>query len=376
MTILDRYIARQFLVNVLILLALLGAFVVAIDASLNADEFLEAGRELASTQGHEATPLRTTAVTLLLVVDLWWPRLLHLFNFLLGVVLVGAMGFTLAQMSRHRELVAVLASGQSLFRVARPIFIAAIGLTILQGLNSELVLPRIAPLLARDRPDAAARALGPTRIPLARDGAGKVFYAERFEGTNGVMEEVTIYELDDEGQPIARISADQATWRDGAWQFSGGVIRHRGPEGLGTPEPIARVESDLDPTQLMMLRYRGYSQSMSWAQADRLLRSLRNLDERQEARLSRIKWGRIPAMMAGLLALVIAIPFFLNREPRNMLIQSLRAAPIALGSVMGGVIGSSASLPGIPPAVGVFLPVALVLAPLAVGMVLKLKGQT
>lgn len=375
MKILDRYIARQFLVNVVILLALLGAFVVAIDASLNADEFLEAGRGLAATQGREATPLRTAAVTLLLVVDLWWPRLLHLFNFLLGVVMVGAMGFTLAQMSRHRELVAVLASGQSLFRVARPIMAAAAALTALQGLNSELVLPRIAPLLARDRPDAAARALGPTRIPLARDGQNRVFYAERFEGGSGLMEEVTIYELDEQGQPVARISADQATWTDGAWQLAGGVVRQRGQDGLGQPAPIHRVESDLDPTQLMMLRYRGYSQSMSWAQADRLLRSLRHLDDRQESRLSRIKWGRVPTMLANLLALVIAIPFFLNREPKNMLIQSLRAAPIALGAVMGGVIGAAAGVPGIPPAVGVFLPV-LVLMPMAAGMVLKLKGQT
>jgi len=373
--ILDRFIARQFLVNVVILLALLGAFVVAIDASLNADEFISAGRGLAATQGREPTPLRTAAVTLLLVVDLWWPRLLHLFNFLLGVVMVGAMGFTFAQMSRHRELVAVLASGQSLFRVARPIVVAAMGLTVLQGLNSELVLPRIAPLLARDRPAAAARALGPTRIPLARDGQGRVFYAERFEGGAGVLEDVTIYELDEHGQPVARISADQATWTDGAWQLAGGVIRQRGDVGLGQPAPIQRVESDLDPTQLMMLRYRGYSQSMSWAQADRLLRSLRNLDERQEARLSRIKWGRVPTMLANLLALVIAIPFFLNREPRNMLIQSLRAAPIALGAVMGGVIGAAAGVPGFPPAVGVFLPV-LVLTPMAAGMLVQLGRQT
>ncbi len=375
MKILDRFIARQFLVNVVILLALLGAFVVAIDASLNADEFISAGRGLAATQGREPTPLRTAAVTLLLVVDLWWPRLLHLFNFLLGVVMVGAMGFTFAQMSRHRELVAVLASGQSLFRVARPIVVAAMGLTVLQGLNSELVLPRIAPLLARDRPAAAARALGPTRIPLARDGQGRVFYAERFEGGAGVLEDVTIYELDEHGQPVARISADQATWTDGAWQLAGGVIRQRGDVGLGQPAPIQRVESDLDPTQLMMLRYRGYSQSMSWAQADRLLRSLRNLDERQEARLSRIKWGRVPTMLANLLALVIAIPFFLNREPRNMLIQSLRAAPIALGAVMGGVIGAAAGVPGFPPAVGVFLPV-LVLTPMAAGMLVQLGRQT
>lgn len=375
MRILDRLIARHFLINVAILLALLGAFVVAIDASLNIDEFLGAARDLASTDGQEATPLRTAAVTVLLVVDLWWPRLLQLFNFLLGVVMVGAMGFTYAQMSRHRELVAVLASGQSLFRVARPVVLAAVGLTALQTLNSELVLPRIAPLVARERPAAAARALGPTRIPLARDGQGRVFYAETFDAGAQQLGEVTIWELGESDSPTARITAERAAWRDGAWQLSGGQIRRRGADSLGPPEPIQRIASDLDPTQLMMLRYRGFSQSMSWAQADRLLTSLRNLDERQEKRLARIKWGRVPTMLANLLALAITIPFFLNREPRNMLIQTLRAAPVALGAVMGGVIGSAAGVPGVPPAVGVFLPVA-VLLPLAAAMTFKLSEQT
>lgn len=375
MKILDLYIARQFLANAAILIALLGAFVVAIDASLNIDEFLEAGRARAATEDRPAGALRVAAVTTLLVVDLWWPRLLQLFNFMLGVVMVGAMGFTIAQMSRHRELVAILASGQSLFRVARPIAVAAIGLTAIQALNSELVLPRIAPLLARDRPDAAARSLGPTRIPLARDGQGRLFYAERFDAAGAQLEVLTIWELDDQGHPTARIVAERAAWRDGAWQLAGGQVRRRLDDGLGPSEPIVRVASDLDPTQLMMLRYRGYSQSMSWAQADRLLRSLRNLDPIQERRLSRIKWGRIPTMTANLLALIITVPFFLSREPRNMLVQSLRAAPVALGAVVGGVIGASAGVPGVPPAVGVFLPVA-VLLPLAAGMMLRLGDKT
>lgn len=375
MTILDRYVARQFLTNVVILLALLGAFVVAIDATLNIDEFLQAARDRAALDGQQATPVRTAVLTVLLVVDLWWPRLLQLFNFLLGVAMVGAMGFTIAQLSRHRELVAVLAGGLSLFRVARPVVIAALGLTTLQALNAELVLPRIAPLLARERPDAAARSLGPTRIPLARDGQGRVFYAEQFEATDALLRDVTIWELSDQGQPTARITAEQATWRDGAWQLAGGMVRRAGTDGLGAAEPIQRVESDLDPTQLMMLRFRGYSQSMSFAQADRLLSSLRNMDARQQRRLERIKWGRVPLMIANALALVIAIPFFLHREPRNMLVQTLRAAPVALGAVMGGVIGSAAGVPGLPASVGVFLPV-VVLLPLAAGMVVRLGQQT
>jgi len=43
MTILDRYIARQFLFNTVVLMLLLFAFVVTIDVALNLDRFVATG---------------------------------------------------------------------------------------------------------------------------------------------------------------------------------------------------------------------------------------------------------------------------------------------------------------------------------------------
>ena len=103
-----------------------------------------------------------------LAADLWWPRLLQLFVFLLGMVLMGAMGFTLSQVVRHRELVAMLASGISLRRAARPILLVAALMTLVQVLDQELVLPRIAPLLTRDHGDAGKHELQgfAVRVPV------------------------------------------------------------------------------------------------------------------------------------------------------------------------------------------------------------------
>ncbi|MCB1282212.1 MAG: LptF/LptG family permease, partial [Salinibacterium sp.] len=162
MTLLDRYIARQYLFNTLLLLVILGGFVVTIDVSLNINRFGRQAAELASQQhaGGDPSDLRVATLTVFLIADLWWPRLLQLFNFMLGLVLVGAMGFTCAQLVRHRELVAVLAGGQSLIRLSRPIFIVAIGLTLVQVVNQEVMLPRIAPLLTRDPGEAGRHRLG------------------------------------------------------------------------------------------------------------------------------------------------------------------------------------------------------------------------
>ena len=139
----------------LALVAVLFSFVVAVDVSLNIDKYIEGVTKMDPHAGF----IRRGVLIALGVIDIWWPKLLQLFNYLVGLVLVAAMGFTFTQLVRHRELVAVLAGGISLQRAARPVLIVAIGVMGLRWVNSELILsnPRVAPLLTRDPGDIGKR---------------------------------------------------------------------------------------------------------------------------------------------------------------------------------------------------------------------------
>ena len=95
MKTLDRYIAKLYLTNVIALLVILACFVVTIDFALNVDRFVGRAQEIAVEQGQEPSSLRTGVVTVLLVADLWWPRLLQLFSFVLGLILGGVAQFNL-----------------------------------------------------------------------------------------------------------------------------------------------------------------------------------------------------------------------------------------------------------------------------------------
>ncbi|MFG0315221.1 MAG: LptF/LptG family permease, partial [Phycisphaerales bacterium] len=148
MTLLDRYIAKQYLINVIALTVILFSFVVVIDASLNIDEFLQRAGDLAVQHGEESPgAVRRWIVTFLLIVDFWWPKLLQLYSFLIGMILVGAMGFTFSQLSRNREFIAMMAAGIGLHRVMKPIIVVAGFFMVLQIVNTEFLIPRVAPLL-------------------------------------------------------------------------------------------------------------------------------------------------------------------------------------------------------------------------------------
>tara|TARA_R110002072_G_scaffold42064_6_gene117661 strand:- start:6350 stop:7489 length:1140 start_codon:yes stop_codon:yes gene_type:complete len=378
MTILDRYIARQYIFNVLALLFILFSFVLVIDVSLNMDRFLRLAERMgAQDTGEDISSVRRAVVTVLLIADLWWPKLLQLYNFLIGMILVGAMGFTFSQMTKHREFVAMMTAGVGLHRVMRPVLIIAICFTGLQIVNMELVIPKIAPLLVRDHGDAGSRQLGSASVPLTLDGSGRLFRAASFNADTDTLTGVYILERDEQGKAARVITAKSATYANNTWVLTDGLAQIRGTEAQGIETiapatPIATIDSSLDPNELRMNRYESYSQALSFRQVSQMLDRESLTDPGKRARYTRIKWGRFAVMISSLLALVISMPFFITREPKNAVIQSLKCAPIAIISLIGGILGASASIPGLPPALGVFIPVML-LSVIAVAQISSMK---
>ena len=373
MTTLDRYIAKQFMINVIALTVILFSFVVVIDASLNIDEFLQRAGDLAKQRGEEAPgAVRRWLVTLLLIADFWWPKLLQLYSFLIGMILVGAMGFTFSQMSRNREFIAMMAAGVGLHRVMKPVMVIAALFMVLQVVNTEIIIPRVAPLLVRDHDDIGKRSLGSDVVPLTLDGSGRLFRAANFDADSNTLDGVYILERDENGKATRAITAQTATYRDGGWDITDGQAKARGNLTPQPPVAIERIEPSLDPNTLRMNRYESYAQSLSFAQVSQMLSRPTLIDPDKRNRYARINWGRFAIVLSALLALLISMPYFVTREPRNMVMQSIKCAPIAIVALIGGVLGASASIPGLPAAVGVFIP-EMILSIVAVAQTSAIK---
>lgn len=373
MSILDRSIARQFLFNALTLLAILFALIVIIDFSLNFDEYLRVAEEKARA-AQEASTVRVGALTAWIVFDLWWPRLFQLYSYLFGLVLVGALGFTATQMVKNREMVAILAGGMSLWRVARPILVVSLGFCLLSVANRELALPELAPLLTRDKKQAGTRDLAAMGQALCADGRGNLFFIKSFDPQTGTVEGLYCWERDETGLLSRRIFARTATYRDGAWNLTDATAQVRTSSGGGAIQPVTRLETDLDPTTLKLRRFEGFGNNLSTPQLAELISRYRAQPQPPALRidqLSRVQWARVSDALSIMLTLLICLPFFLRREPANMVVQSLVCAPVALGALVLGVAGPN--VPGLPAELSSFIPV-MVLAPIAVAAVSSVRS--
>jgi len=377
MSILFRYIARLYFLNVCTLLFVLFLLVVSVDAVVNLRRFAASASE--QMAGHEADGLGRAVhhalLTAVLVFDIWGPRLLQLFSYLIGVVLVAAMGFTCAQLVRHREFVALLSGGISLHRAALP-FLAVGALFIgAQALNSEVFVPAVAPLLTRDAGDAGKRNIAAFRVRLAEDGEGRVFYSSRFDDKTGTLADLHVWERNAEGRLVRAISAKLATWDGRGWVLEDGWAEPleappptdpRGSPATPSRTRVERIDSSLDPTRLKVMTFEGFGQSLSWRRVDQLLR-MGGLDPHARDRLERIRWGRIAALASNFITLTAALPFFLIRAPRPLLIPSLQCAPVALAGLTAAALASTLAIPGLPPWLGAFIP-SLVLLPVAIAL--------
>lgn len=371
MRTIDRYIVTRFLWNFAVLFALLFIFAVSVDVALQLEEFSSAAVERVERTG-EGSPF---LLTLWALFSFYGPLIFQFYAYLCGMISVAAMGFTFGQMSRHRELVALLSAGVSLHRIGLPILAAALALNVLQLLNQELILPRLAPLLVRDHAEVLKPDVRMPRVDLTRDGAGNLISAARFNTALQRLEQLLVLERDEAGTARRRITATAATWEPETrcWVLEDGWVSERGPStggaGHGGGVPIDRYCTDLGPEGLAVRQSALYGQMLSLSQ----IRDMERYGGADPALLARYRYSRLAAVLVNLLMLLVTMPSFLRREPVNLLQQSVIAAAIAVPGLLGALIAMTVSLPGLPPAMSVFLPVA-VLLPVAVARVSSIQS--
>ena len=390
MMLLSRYVVTRFAANFVLLAALLFVFAVSIDVFIQLHRYVEAAKQI---EGPDAGAWKVVTELLMLVVDFQAPRIFQFFAYMHGLLAIGAIGFTLGTMHTRRELGAMLAAGVSMHRIAQPILMSVFAVSIVQVLNQEFIMPRVAPLLIRDHSAIGRSGASEFPIYLTRDGRGNLLQAASFDAPTASLERLLILERDEEGRAVRRISADRAFFneREDAWQLVKGEAqwliapaemeksdaltpatqqRSERDTGLSTGRaPIEFYRTDLTPEALTIRRYGEFATMLSLRQIAELAHAPEVVDADA---LARYKFARFSTVLVNLLVATIALPFFLLREPVGLMRQSLLCAAVTIPALLGAAIGITMPLPGIPPAAGVFIPV-IILLPIAIGRMAYIK---
>jgi lipopolysaccharide export system permease protein len=146
-------------------------------------------------------------------------------------VLLASM-FSLSVLAKNNELVALLASGVSLLRIARPIFVIGILACALSVLLSEKVVPetnrrmqQVRRVEIEKRPPVDA----PVRYAVSYRGeGGYLYHIDVLNTEDKTLKGVTVHRYRD-GRVVARLLAKSAVWRGDHWEFHDGFYRTFAP---------------------------------------------------------------------------------------------------------------------------------------------------
>lgn len=356
MKTLDRYIIKLFLQNYVILCVVLSGLFVLVDLIVDLDEFLKAGREHADRMGGMLPG------TLWVMADYYGPLLLMMFTAMSGLLVVAAMGFTISQLQRTREITAILASGISLYRVAAPVLIVGFSINLLVLPVQELAIPPLAEKLVRSKSQVGQPTIKAKPVHYARDESGALISAASFRADTGEMSNVRIIERDETGRQMRLIRADTASWSDdnNAWLLDRGqafrtVTSDSVPEALGG-ETVDQYRTELSPDVMIIRKAALYVRLQSINQLQ-VMRNNAALTPSQRARITQVMWGRFTTLVMGILILLMGLPYFLTRVPGNMLMKSAKAAGLTIGAWSAGLV--LMQIGGLNPVTTALLPIVL-----------------
>lgn len=311
MKILDRYIAKNFMIGYVIAFCVLIGLRIIIELFVNIDEFAE----------HAS--LGTWMVTRHIIV-FYATRTTLYFRDTAGVITVVAAAFSLGRMVRSNELVAMIASGVSAKRIVGPILVLAIFFTGLAVANQELLIPAISEELVRDEDELPGQ--GSFSVWFLTDAKGSLICSRRYSVATQTLESPTIITRDqrDPSRPgvwkvTGRISADAAVYNDKTenWDLVNGFYIAIEAADTAEAQPIASYHApDLLPKDIAIRQMSGYDTLLSSRQLTALAAQKTKIKD--VAQLTSQKHFRITDPLINLTMLMVSLPVLICRDPRNM----------------------------------------------------------
>jgi lipopolysaccharide export system permease protein len=317
MKILDRYVAKNFLIGYCIAFCVLVGLRIIIDLFVNLDEFT------VHTDLGAAAVIKNIFTYYLLNNTLY-------FRDFAGMITVVAAAFSFGKMVRHNELVAVMASGVSLKRIIFPIVFLALLLTGVLVIDQEFIIPPLADKLVRGHNDIPGQEW--YRVRFISDGKGSLICSLKFDvGTLSLYNPTILLRRPTSKLGIwevtGRIDAKKATYNEktGRWDLytlspeTGklvpyGLLTERG-SGRG-PQPIPFYASDLTAKDIPVRCESEHKTLLSLRQLTAL--EAQKIQIRDMAQLSSQKHFRVTDPLINLVMLMISLPILVCRDPKSV----------------------------------------------------------
>ncbi len=224
MRIIDKYILKHFLQPLFYCIILFVFLYIVIDLFENLNDIINNHLDIPTVLLYFATNIPTVFVQTM------------------PVAMLVATIYSLGNFNKYNEITAMRASGLSFLKILLPLTIIGFAASVLVFIVSDSIVPRTAIVnsMIRDEKMKSGKANKPKTIEnLALYGKkNRLIFIKSFDIEKNMLEEIIIQENDESANLIGKISAQEAIWENGDWNFKNCTIYKLKPSGeiIGEPE--------------------------------------------------------------------------------------------------------------------------------------------
>jgi lipopolysaccharide export system permease protein len=317
MKILDKYVAKNFLVGYAIAFGVLLGMRIVIDLFVGLDEFTENAN------------LGAVSVIKTIVIYYGLQSTLYFRDFA-GMITVVAAAFSLGKMVRYNELTAIMASGVSLKRIIAPIIVLAVVLTGFLIIDQELIIPSLSSKLVRGKDAVPGKES--YDVWFISDANGSLICAKKFDVESSTFDNLMVVTREKKTnsliwEPTGLLEAGKATYdfKSQAWLLTNGFFTPI-PK-LGSPQPgrqnasasrvtLSTYHTDLTPNDIPVRRKAEHKTLLSSMQLSQLASQGTQLKDL--ANLYSQKHFRITDPIMNIIMLLVCLPVLVCRDPKSM----------------------------------------------------------
>ncbi|PYQ29846.1 MAG: LPS export ABC transporter permease LptG [Acidobacteria bacterium] len=303
--ILDRYILREFIkILALVLISVIALFVIV-------------------DYNEIASDVRKHAIGLETLLSYYRFQIFYVLNWTLPISVLVATLVTFGMLSKNNEVTAIKSNGVSLYRIALPILAVAAVVSIFAYLILDFVLPyaneRAGEIKNRIEGKPAATKASEQKLWYLGKGRYIINFLS-YDRNKRELSQVQVFELHPtDFRMTRRVYARVARWNGSAWAFEDGWMRSFTDDGRSTFTPITTplalfypetpedFASDVKPPD-----------QMTYAQLRRYIHAIRNsgyaAEELTVKLYAKTSWPVISIVMA-----LIALPFAFRMGKRGAL---------------------------------------------------------
>ena len=244
-----------------------------------------------------------------------------------------AMLYTFGRLNRDNEIIAMRASGLSVFQITRTVLVFGTILSLLIFWCNDSVVPRasVFALKVKEQMDTSGKEPKPKPHEmvdhLSMYGQGnRLFFVNNFSFDNATMEGITILEHDAHQNITKKIVANKGVYIDHVWHFyqSDTFVFDENGQIKGEPQYMEEELMNIPETPRDFLEQRQRPDQMSYRQLEGYLRKLSKSGAVGVIRKLQVDlYRKVAKPLTALISIILAIPFSLMMRKRATGLSSI-----------------------------------------------------